>query len=188
LGFSNEAFGSVISALRDAGLDGVVIGGTCIELALGKKYFEGDVDLFSTTLSPTFDEEDLRKVAESCGCSVGQIGWGVARLMCEQGNETVEVEVYENMFDVYVPQDFIDDAIEYRVGNAIVKALRPEHHIVLKARAGREKDLEDLRNIAVLVLEGKLGINHSLIEKAISKFDEEEQKVIERRLRDSGLY
>ncbi len=188
MGFGAETLGSVISDLRDAGLDGVIIGGTCIELALGRKYFEGDVDLFSTTLSPTFDEEDLRRVAESCGCSVGQIGWGVARLVCESGGEAVEVEVYENMFDVYVPQDFIDAAVEYKVGGSVVKALRPEHHIVLKARAGREKDLDDLKRIATLVLEGKLKIDHSAVEEAIRKFDEEEQRVMERRLRDSGLY
>ncbi len=185
--FSRECLAEAIRSLREKGIDGVIIGSTTYMLKAGFKEFEDDVDLFTTSISPSFDDELVFQVANELGCFTGQTEWGTPQLRCPIESCDLIIELYENMFDFYVPEEMISNAETYVIKGVKVKALRVEDYLTLKAKAGRQEDLEDLQFLADLIKAGKLKINKNLILSRLKLFEEYEEKLILRRLREAGI-
>jgi len=95
----------------------------------------------------------------------------------------LEIELYENFMDVEIPQELLESEVEISLGDVRVRALRPEHYFVLKARQG--VDLDKLRRY-LKELGGK-GFSKKLVEDALRLFPEYEDKSIRERLRSIGL-
>ncbi len=180
-----ETLAKVVRSLLEEGFKFTVIGGTVVEAELGSKDLGDDLDLYAEEPDVLVDEEKYREVAEKRGWVIGQTWLGTPRLLVRVGDEEVPVEFYDNLFDFYVPQSMIQRARKASLGGVRLKMIRIEDHIVLKANAGREKDLERLAEIAKLVKKGKLRVNLKAVKEAASEFDDEQ--VILRRLRDAGF-
>lgn len=178
--FSGRVLGKVIELLRHEGVDGVIIGSTAVDLALRKDSFEGDIDMFVTSLSLLANYGILEEFARKYGCVLGSTWLGTPSITCFIEGEEVTVDFYENMFDFYVPEEIIDDSLTYDVSGVEVRAIRPEDYMVLKAVAGRDEDLEALRKVREYIENKKLKIDRKLIESRIKLFGE--PQTIARRL------
>ncbi|MEB3851857.1 MAG: nucleotidyltransferase [Desulfurococcales archaeon] len=182
---SASIVGRVVKELAGEGFRFTIIGGTVVELALGSRDLGDDVDVYAEEPDVLVEEEKYREVAERRGWVLGQTWLGTPMILVRVGDVEVPVEFYDNMFDFYVPPSMVERARRASVGGARAKVVRLEDHIVLKANAGREKDIERLREIASLASKGKLHLNLKAIKEAASEFDDE--PVILRRLRDAGF-
>lgn len=178
--FSGRVLGKVIELLRHEGVDGVIIGSTAVDLALRRDSFEGDIDMFVTSLSLLANYGILEEFARKYGCVLGSTWLGTPSITCFIEGEEVTVDFYENMFDFYVPEEIIDDSLTYEVSGVEVRAIRPEDYMVLKAVAGRDEDLEALRKVREYIENKKLKIDRKLIESRIKLFGE--PQTIARRL------
>jgi len=187
MGYKKETLAEVISKLRSNGIDGVVIGSTVYMLYLKLKELEDDIDLFTTSVSPTFDEDLIRDVAGKLKCLVGQTEWGTPQLRCHFGGDEVVIELHENIYDFYIPSEIIEDSRTVTISGVDIRVLRLEDYLVLKARAGRDVDLEDLRYLADLIDSRDLSISMSKLSERLNLFDEYEAKLIKKRLREVGL-
>jgi len=187
MGFKKETLAEAISKLRSNGIDGVIVGSTVYMLYLKLRELEDDIDLFTTTVSPTFDEDIIRDVAKKLKCLVGQTEWGTPQLRCYFSGNEVIIELHENIYDFYIPSEIIEDSRTITVGGVDIKILRLEDYLVLKARAGREVDFEDLRYLADLINNKDLSINVNKIIERLNLFDEYEAKLIRKRLKEAGL-
>jgi predicted nucleotidyltransferase len=182
---SVEAFARVVKELLDEGFRFTIIGGTVVEVELGGRDLGDDIDVYAEHPDVLVDEDAYSDVAERRGWVLGQTWLGTPRLLVRVGDEEVPVEFYDNLFDFYVPPSMVQRARRISVGGVRVKMVRLEDHIVLKANAGRDRDLERLAEIAKLVGRGKLRVNLKAVREAASEFDDE--VVILRRLRDAGF-
>jgi len=187
MGFKRETLAEVISRLRSNGIDGVIIGSTVYMIYLKLKEFEDDIDIFTTTISPTFDEDIIREAAKKLKCIVGQTEWGTPQLRCHFSGDEVTIELHENIYDFYIPNKIIEDAKTVSIGSVDIKILRLEDYLVLKAKAGRDVDFEDLRFLVDLINSKDLSINISKIIERLNLFDEYEAKLIRKRLKEVGL-
>ncbi len=187
MGYSRKSLAKAIVQLRENGIDGVVIGSTVYMVRLGFHELEDDVDLFTTNIMPSFDEDVVLNAAEALGCFLGQNEWGGPQLKCPIDEEEITVELHENIYDFYVPQEILDDAETLSIAGVDVRMIRVEDYLILKAKAGRDQDLEDLRYLSDLIKNGKLKIRRELLRQRLSLFDEYESKLIIKRLRDSEI-
>jgi len=187
MGYSRKSLAKIIAQLREHEIDGVIIGSTAYLLRLGLHELEDDVDLFATSIMPSFDDEVVLNAAESLGCFLGQNEWGGPQLKCPVNGEEITVELHENIYDFYVPQEILDDAETLAVAGVNIKVIRIEDYLVLKAKAGRNQDLEDLRYLSDLIKNKKLRIRKEIIRQRLSLFDEYESKLIVKRLTTSGI-
>ncbi len=178
--FSSRALSRMIGLLRAEGIDGVVIGSTSVELALGRESFEGDVDLFVTSTSVLVNYSVLEELARSRGCILGSTWLGTPSITCFVDGYEVTVDLYENLYDFYIPDEIIEGAVEYDVLGTSVRAVRPEDYVVLKAVAGRTEDLEALRSIGGLARSRRLKLDRELVESRARLFSD--AQVILRRL------
>ncbi|OYT44254.1 MAG: nucleotidyltransferase [Desulfurococcales archaeon ex4484_42] len=185
--YDRNVLAEIIKALRSKGIDGVIIGSTSYMLALGFKEFEDDLDIFVTSLSPTFDEDVIRSRAEELGCFVGQTEWGTPQLHCRIKGKDIIVELYENMYDFYIPEDMLNEAITYRVNDVKVKALKIEDYIIIKVKTGRERDIEDVRYLSDLIRSGKLKIDMNIMRKRLRLFEDYEVRLITKKLESVGI-
>ena len=183
-----DCLAEVLRRLGDEGVRGVIIGSTVYALKLGVRELEDDVDLFTTTISPVFDEDLILEVAERIGCRVGSTEWSTPSLECVLSSECViVVELYENIHDLYVPPEMLEEAETVEIEGIEVKILRIEDYILLKARAGREQDLETLSYISDLIRNKALKVDFKTLKERLNLFDEDEQKLISRRLSAVGI-
>jgi len=187
MGYSKKSLAKIIARLREHGVDGVIIGSTTYMLRLGFHELEDDIDLFTTSIIPSFDEEIIVGAAEDLGCFLGQNEWGGPQLRCHVNGEEIIVELHENIYDFYVPKEMLEEAEKLTIANVDLKVIRIEDYLILKARAGRDQDLEDLKYLSDLIKNGKLKIRRELLRERLPLFDEYEAKLIARRLRDSGI-
>jgi predicted nucleotidyltransferase len=170
--FSGKALGRIIELLRSEGVDGVIIGSTAIDMALKKDSFDGDIDMFLTSLSLLANYGVLEEFARKYGCVLGSTWLGTPNITCFVEGEEVVVDFYENMLDFYVPEEIIEDSLTYEISGTGVKAVRPEDYIVLKAVAGRDEDLEAIRRVKEYIESKKLKIDKKLIESRAKLFGE----------------
>ena len=170
--FSANALGGMIELLRASGIEGVIIGSTSLELAMGSRVFEGDIDLLVTSTSVLANYSVLEEFVRERGCILGATWLGTPSVTCFVESEEVLVDLYENVHDFYVPEEMIRDSVTYNVSGVEVRAIRPEDYIVLKAVAGREEDLETLRRIRDLVRGRKIRVDRRLIESRARLFAE----------------
>ena len=187
MGYPREVLAEVISRLRDSGIDGVIVGSTVYMIYLRLKEFEDDIDIFTTNISPTFDEDLVRDVAKKLGCIMGQTEWSTPQLRCYFSGSEVTVELHENIYDFYIPSEIIESARTITIGNVDIRVIRLEDYLILKARAGRDADFEDLRFLVDLINSGSLNIDLGKIAERLGLFDEYEAKLIRKRLKEVGL-
>lgn len=180
---SRNSFANALRSLLDIGFQFTVIGGSVVEVALNSKDLGPDIDLFAEEPN-VFLEEEYYSAAEKLGWGVGQTWLGTPSLIARL-DEEFPVEFYDNLFDFNVPEEMLNRARKVNVSGLRVKMITLEDHIVLKANAGRESDIERLKEIARYVNKGKLNISTEKLLDASKLFNEE--KVIVRRLRDAGF-
>ncbi len=187
MGFKVGSLAAGLRELRKRGIDGVIIGSTIYLLRLGLKELEDDVDLFTTTVSPTIDEDLIRDVAEELNCFLGQTGWGTPQLRCVFNEDEITFDLYENLYDFYIPEEFLVNSEDFKVGRESVRLLRVEDYLILKAKTGRVEDEEDLRLLADYIKSRKLRINLNVLREHMGLFEEYEQRIILRKLREAGI-
>ncbi len=179
---SRRAFAETMKLLLANDLKFTVIGGAVIALATGADDMGEDVDLFAESPNVINEEDAYRSIADSNSWDYGQTWLGTPRITVIVGDEEVPVEFYDNLYDFYVPEDFISSARKVEVEGVRVKAIGVEQYLVLKARAGRKEDEEALKNIGESVKRGRLKVEASKVLQLASEFDE--GQVIVRRLRE----
>ncbi len=178
----------LLGKLQEHGVKGVVVGSTVVELELRRKKFEDDVDLFVVEPSPLIEEDFYRGLAESEGWEISFTALGTPKLVAKlpSGEEAI-VELYENIYDFYIPPEIIELAPKKRLGRVEARFIRLEDYIVLKAKAGRETDIEDLRIIKEYVDEGKLRIDDRIVKRDIELLPEEDRSFVVGKLRQLGF-
>ncbi|MEM0000612.1 MAG: nucleotidyltransferase [Desulfurococcaceae archaeon] len=181
--YSMEELVEVYRELVEEGVNAVVIGNTCVQLALGYTELEGDLDLFVVDPSPIAERDFYYQLAERKGWDLTTTEIGAPALVVPLREGNLIVELYENYMDIDVPLEILEDAQEYRVRGVRVRALKPEYYLVLKARQG--VDLDRLKRYVAHLKER--GLNTKLVEYAASHYPEDEREVIVERLRDAGL-
>jgi predicted nucleotidyltransferase len=174
--------------LQDHGVKGVVVGSTVVELALRRRQFEDDVDIFALEPSPLVEEDRYREIAASEGWQVSQTALGTPKFIVKlPSGEEVIVEFYENIFDYYIPPEILEQAPKKSIEGVEVKVLRVEDYIVLKAKAARDTDIEDLRIVKEYVDEGKLKVDMRIVKRDIELLPEEERGFVVNKLREVGF-
>uniref|UniRef100_A0A7C4H5F9 Nucleotidyltransferase n=1 Tax=Ignisphaera aggregans TaxID=334771 RepID=A0A7C4H5F9_9CREN len=177
----------VLKQLKDVGIEGIIIGSTCLSIALGNIDIEGDIDLFTTSISPFFDEERIRQIAYQKGWSTGTTELGTPSIILNVEGIDITVELYENILDFYIPSESIDicrQSIE--VDGTEITYVAVECWIVFKARRGSDRDILSLSTIKQFVDEGVLPINKTLLEKMIELY-EDDKRYIYNRLKNLNL-
>ncbi len=187
MGYDRRVLRDVIQKLRDSGVDGVLVGSTALLLHLNSNEFEDDIDIFVTNFSPCIDEDVVRGVSAKLGCELSQSEWGTPALHCLFNDDEIVIELHENVLDLYIPESVIKSAREVKLMDIKVKCISVEDYVVLKARAGRDHDLEDLNVIADLVRDGKLKLDLNMVRERIREEFPEEEKLLISRLRVAGL-
>ncbi|MEM1541354.1 MAG: nucleotidyltransferase [Ignisphaera sp.] len=177
----------VLAQLKDIGIDGIIIGSTCLSIALGNTDIEGDIDLFTTSVSPFFDGERIRQIAYQKGWSTGITELGTPSITLNVDEVDITVELYENILDFYIPSESIDICRQnIEVDGTEITYVAVECWIVLKARRGSDKDVASLSTIKQLVDEGTLSIDRTLLEKMIELY-EDDKRYIYNRLKSLNL-
>lgn len=182
---SKQEFAAAVKALLDAGFKFTVIGGTVVELALGSRDLGDDIDVFAESPDVLGEEDAYRFIAEERGWEYGQTWLGTPRVGVRVDDSVVPVEFYDNLYDFYVPPLVLERAQRVNVAGARVRMVLLEDHLVLKANAGRQSDLERLKEIGKYVKRGRLKVDRDKVFEAASEF--EDAQVIIRRLRDAGV-
>lgn len=173
--------------LRDAGIDGIIIGSTCLSIALGDTDIEGDVDLFATSISPLFDEERVRQIAYQKGWSTGVTELGTPSVTLNIEGVDITVELYENILDFYIPPESIDVCRQrVELDSIEVKYVALECWIIFKARRGSDRDMATLSKVKQLVDEGVLTVDRLILEKVLEMY-EDDRRYIYSRLKSLGL-
>ncbi len=170
----------VLKEFIDAGVKFVVIGDTVVQLRLGRRVLEGDIDLFVLEPSIISEEDFYVNLAEERNWVYTRTEAGTPRIIAKAGASEIIVELYENVFDIYVPAEFIDEARVVEVGGVKVKSISLEEYFVLKARQG-----VDLNKLSKYLKQLKK-LDKSLIERALKHMPKEDEKTIVSRLRDVG--
>lgn len=181
--YSKLDLARVYGKLMIRGVEAIIIGDTCVQLALGYAEFEGDLDLFVINPSPIAERDFFQQLAEEEGWEITTTEIGIPALIVPSSVGNLIVELYENFMDIDVPVEILEDAVEYKVEGVKIRALKPEYYLVLKARQG--VDIDKLEEY-VAKLRGR-GLNAKLVEYATSLYPKGEKEVIEERLRKVGL-
>ncbi len=186
--YSLDDLAWVLSKLQQHGVKFVVIGSTVIDLELRRKRFEDDIDVFAFEPSPLLEEDAYREIADREGWELSYTALGTPKFVVKvpSGTEVI-VEVYENIHDFYIPPEILENAPTKRIKGVNVKLLRPEDYIVLKAKAARDTDIEDLRIIKEYVDERRLRIDERIIRNDLRLLPEEDRKIAESKLKDLGF-
>ncbi|QIW23039.1 nucleotidyltransferase [Sulfolobus sp. S-194] len=160
--------------------DFVIIGDTIVDLSLGRKGTDSDVDLFMLGLSVLVDEDKIREFAFERGWDFGKTPIDTPRIIASVDDDQLQIDMYENIQDFFVPEEIISSAIEMRVGKEKFKIIRLEDYILLKANAFREEDEDELKTIVYLIGEGKLNIDKKYLESHIDLFEENSKSIRDR--------
>ncbi len=171
----------VLGKLSDYGVDYVVIGDTVIQLALRKKELSGDVDLYVIEPSVIVDEQVFIDIAEREKWDYTTTEAGTPKLIARVGDKEIPLELYENIFDIYIPEEIIRSPRSISVKGVKIKLIRPEEYLVLKARQG-----VDIDKLTDYIRELKT-IDRKLLLKTINLMPEEDRRVIMHRLSQAGL-
>ncbi len=176
-----EELAEVLKIFLDNNVRLTIIGDTCIQLALKKKFLEGDLDLFVSEPSPLVEEDFYRGLAEEMGWGYSYTEIGTPRIIARVNEKEIVLEFYENFMDIEIPVEIIEEARSITVSGAKIKILYPEQYFVLKARQGVDLDklskyLRELKRLDI-----------KRLRKSIEKYPREEQGLIVERLRDIGV-
>ncbi|MEL9908054.1 MAG: nucleotidyltransferase [Desulfurococcus sp.] len=182
MAYSIEELAGIMKTLQDEGVKAVIIGDTVVQLALGRRRLEGDVDLFVYEPSPLLEQDYYHELASRHGWEASSTEVGTVKLVAPLSEDYLEIELYENYMDIEIPDEILEKADVIRMGGVIINVLPVEAYLVLKARQGVDAD-----RLAEYVKQLKNSINIKLVEELIGYYHEEEQETIMNRLRDAGL-
>lgn len=178
----------LIKKLEEEGIRGVIIGSTVIELELRHKSFEDDIDFFVLEPSPLIEEDRYREIAFRNNWQMSYTALGTPKFVIRlPSGEEVITEFYENIHDFYTPLEIIENAPTKRISGVGIRVIRPEDYIVLKAKAAREPDIEDLRIVKEYIDSGRLRIDERIIKRDIELLPEEDKKFVIHKLRELGF-
>ncbi len=188
MGYGLDDLAWIASRLQERGVRFVIIGSTVIDLELRRRSFEDDVDVFALEPSPLVEEDFYRDLASREGWELSYTALGTPKLIVKvpSGAEVI-VEVYENIHDFYVPLEILERAPTKRIRGVGVRVIRPEDYIVLKAKAARDTDIEDLRIVKEYIDEGRLRIDERILRSDLELLPEEDRRLAESKLRDLGF-
>lgn len=172
--------------IKELGLNIAIIGSVALYYNIGEKRFNEDLDLFIYKGSILEQEDRLREICYKKGWDFGLTEFGTPKITVRKDEYEIEIEIFENIYDFYIPQEIIERSRDIKIGDLIIKMILPEHYVVLKARTGSSKDIEKLSLIKDLVNERKLRLDLSIIRETISYFEDEEKMIIS-RLRSVGI-
>ncbi len=169
-----EHLAKAIKLLRKIGIDGIIIGSTCIYLELNERRLEGDIDLFVTSLSPLVEEEKIRRIAYENGWSIGITELGTPSIIINIDGIDITIELYENILDFYIPYDAIELCKRRKIiANEEVDYIAPECWIILKAKRGSNQDIDELLMIRNFIERNELKLNQTLLNSTINLFSDE---------------
>ncbi len=187
LGYTLAQLAKAINQLREEGIDGIIVGGTCIHITLRRSELEEDVDLFVTSLSPFIEEERIRSTAYRRGWRVGLTELGTVSLILNiEGNE-IQIELYENVHDFYIP----DEALRIcrrsiSIHGVDINYIAPECWAVFKAKRGSNQDMYALSKLHELAELGEIKLDISLMKKVAGLYEDEARYIFD-RLRSAGF-
>ncbi len=185
--YSLRDLAGIIEKLRSRGFRGVVIGSTVIQLYLGSRRLEDDVDFFAVEPSPLIEEDFYRGVAAEHGWGFSYTELGTPRIIARLPRGEVILEFYENIHDFYIPEEMLRRAPVEKVSGTPIQHLLKEDYVALKAKAGRRKDIEDLKRIYSLYRSGRLKIDTRLLREALQLLPEEDSRLAAKRLKSIGF-
>jgi predicted nucleotidyltransferase len=171
--------GEVLHELQNL-TDFVIIGDTIVDIELKRKGTESDVDLFVLGVSVLIEDDKIREFAYERGWDYGKTPIDTPRLLVPINDEQLQIDLYENIQDFFVPKDILDNAINVKIGGYTFKSVRLEDYILLKANAFREEDEDELKTIVYLIGEGKLKIDKDYLKNHIEIFEENANSIRER--------
>lgn len=174
----------VIGKLKDKGVECVVIGSDVLELIGGIKISElDDIDLFVTNTSTFLEEQLFRSIAKENNWYYSTTWLDTPKYIIPYGGREYHVELYENVYDFYIPPELLDLSVKVRLNSKVTcRSLKVEAYLILKAKAGREKDNEDLKRISELISKGKLRIDKRIIHEYLMYIPEEEKNMVKNKL------
>jgi len=185
--FTIEHLAKAIEILRREGIDGYIIGDTVLWLALKKREFEDDIDLFTTSISPFVDEDLVRSIAYRNGWSVGYTELGTPSITMRVDDIELRVDLYENIMDFYIPHEALNLCRKsVVVGNTEIKYVAVECWAVFKAKRGATTDMNDLAMLKQLVEYRSIEIDRSLLKHVVELYEDEARYIVD-RLRSVGL-
>jgi predicted nucleotidyltransferase len=177
---SARALAKILDLLGREGISGVLVGSTALQLAAGMQGFEGDVDLFVTSTSVLANLGIVEEFVRRYGCLLGSTWVGTPSITCYVDGEEVVVDLYENMHDFYIPNEILEDSVEYEVQGIRVRAVRPEDYLVLKAVSSAMEDPDVVESLRGFLRSKRIKLNRRLIESRLQLF--EDPQAIMRRL------
>ncbi|EZQ03786.1 MULTISPECIES: nucleotidyltransferase [Acidianus] len=160
--------------------DFVIIGDTVVDLLLKRKGTESDVDIFPLELSAVAEEDKIRNFSENNGWDYGTTPIDTPRLLVPLGDSQLQVDIYDNIQDFFVPEEILKSAIAMSIGDSEFKVIRLEDYILLKANAYREEDEDELKTILHFIGEKKLKIDKNYLYKHTELFEENSENIKER--------
>jgi len=176
-----------VSLLRKEGIDGIIIGSTVLGLALKKREFEDDIDLFTTSLSPLVDEERIREIASRNGWSVGYTELGTPSITLNVDGSDIRVDLYENIMDFYIPQQALDVCRRsLAIEGTEIKFVALECWLVFKARRGAQSDINALTEVKRLEDDRVVKLDLNLMKRVIELYEEDAHYILD-RLRACGF-
>jgi len=174
----------VYRELVKRGVKAVIIGDTVVQIALGYKKLEGDLDLFVLEPSPIMKRDFYENIAHELGWETSLTEIGTPALIIPLVEGHLVVELYENYMDIEIPSEILESADEMRINSEKIVLIKPEHYLVLKARQG--VDISKLKKY-ISELKSRGILNKKLVENTLSLYPEEEQELIVERLGEAGL-
>lgn len=172
----------VLRKLLDHGVRYVVIGDLPVKVELGIRNIEGDIDLYVIEPSAFIEQEFYGELAEKEGWGYGLTDIGTPRFVARVNGAEIPVEFYENIFDIYIPEDIIKNAKRIKINGVTIRAISIEDYFVLKARQG-----VDLDKLAEYYRRLKNKLKREELVRKIELFPEEDRKIIVRRLAEIGI-
>ncbi|MEM3280742.1 MAG: nucleotidyltransferase, partial [Saccharolobus sp.] len=112
---SFEKIGEVLYELQNL-TDFVIIGDTIIDITLRRKGTESDVDIFVLGISVLAEDDKIRDFAYERGWDYGRTPIDTPRLVVPIDNDQLQIDLYENIQDFYVPKEILDNAINIKIG------------------------------------------------------------------------
>lgn len=166
--------------------DFVIIGDTVLDIAIGRKNIESDIDIFLTSISVFTDEDAIDNFSETHGWDLGKTPIDTPRFLVPIDDDQLQIDLYENIQDFFVPPIVIESSVEKKIGNFNVKMILLEDYLLLKANAFREEDERELKEIVKMIGERKILINKDILLEHVEHF-EENSKSIRERLNSIGV-
>ncbi|ARM76001.1 nucleotidyltransferase [Acidianus manzaensis] len=182
---SFSSIGEALEKLRKI-IDFVIIGDTVVELVLNKKGTDSDIDIFPVDTSVFAEEDKIREFCNENGWDYGSTPLDTPRLIVPLNEGQLQIDIYDNIQDFFVPPEIISNAKETKIGKYEFKVIRLEDYILLKANAYREEDEKELKDLLDIIGKKNIKIDKKYLECHINLFEENSSSIKE-RLKDIGF-